>query len=117
VDSDAWYASQVKWAYENGIVSGTSNTEFSPENPINREEMATMLYRYMAYARIQLTQGKADEFKDKGQLSDWSAAAVNAMKAASFMVGTGDNSFEPRRISSRAEAAKVMAEVLKYFLK
>ena len=116
VAPDAWYAAQVKWAYENGIVNGTSDTEFSPENSINREEMATMIFRYINYARIKLLQGKADEFKDKEQLSSWSAAAVNAMKAAGFMVGTGDNNFEPGRTSSRAEAAKVVAEILRSLL-
>ncbi|HYE83153.1 MAG TPA: S-layer homology domain-containing protein [Clostridia bacterium] len=117
VSSDAWYASPVKWAFENGIVSGSSDTTFSPDSPINREEMATMLYRYAAYAQMVLPQGTEGEFKDNGQLSSWSLAAVNAMKAAGFMVGSGDNSFEPGRISSRAEAAKVIAEILKYSLK
>jgi hypothetical protein len=117
VASDAWYASQVKWVYDNGIVSGTSDTEFSPESPITREEMATMIFRYMKYAQIMLLQGETDEFKDNGQLSHWAAEAVNAMKAAGFMVGTGDNNFEPRKISSRAEAAKVIAEILKSLLK
>jgi hypothetical protein len=116
VAPDAWYAAQVKWAYENGIVNGISDTEFSPENSINREEMATMIFRYINYARVKLLTGKADEFKDKEQLSNWSAEAVNAMKAAGFMVGTGDNNFEPGRTSSRAEAAKVIAEILRSLL-
>ncbi len=117
VAPNAWYAAQVKWANENGIVSGTGDTEFSPDMPINREQMAVMLYRYIKYARLQLPQEEAEEFKDMAQLKDWSVEAVNALKAAGFMVGTGDNSFEPAKVSSRAEASKIIAEVLKYLLK
>lgn len=117
VNSDDWFALQVKWAHENGIISGTSDTKFSPDSPINREQMATILFRYMKYMGIQLPQGVANDFADKGQLSGWSVEAVNAMRAAGFMVGTGDNSFEPGRISNRAEAAKVIAEILKALLR
>ncbi len=117
VDSEAWYAAQVKWAYENDIVSGTSDTDFSPDKAINREEMAVMLFRYMRYARIKLPLGETNEFKDKLKLNDWSVAAVNAMRATGLMIGTGDNNFEPGRTSSRAEAAKVMAEIIKYLLR
>lgn len=117
VAPDSWYAEPIKWAYENGIVSGTGDTEFSPDKAINREEMAVILFRYMKYAGIKLPLEEANEFGDQSQLNDWSRAAVNAMRAAGLMVGTGDNNFEPGRTSGRAEAAKVIAELIKYLLK
>ena len=49
VQSNKFYAEPVKWAYENGITSGTDKTHFSPDRPITRGEAVTMLYRYDKY--------------------------------------------------------------------
>lgn len=46
VPEDAWYHDSVAWAYENGIVAGTSETTFSPEKPCTRAQIVTMLKRY-----------------------------------------------------------------------
>lgn len=116
VPSGIWYEKPVQWAFSTGIVSGTSDDTFSPDKSISREEMATMLYRYMAYAGYPLKNG-ADGFKDNGSISEWAREAIDAMKASGIMVGTGENTFEPGKSSSRAEAAKVVAEIIKYILK
>ena len=45
VDSDAWYADAVTWCRENGIMNGTSGTAFSPNAPMSRAMLATVLHR------------------------------------------------------------------------
>ena len=49
VQSDSWYANAVAWACENNIVFGISNKEFKPNDEISREQMVTILYRYLKY--------------------------------------------------------------------
>lgn len=46
VPAGKYYATPVKWGYENGITSGTDKTHFSPDRPITRGEVMTMLYRH-----------------------------------------------------------------------
>ena len=50
VPADSWYAEAVRWAYENGVTNGTDETHFSPDRPITRAELVTMLYRLNAQA-------------------------------------------------------------------
>lgn len=116
VPSGIWYEKPVQWALLNLIATGTSYDTFSPDKSISREEMATMLYRYLAYAGCSLQKG-AEKFEDSASLSEWAREAIDAMRASEIMVGTGENKFEPHKISSRAEAAKVVAKIIKYNLK
>ena len=48
VPVDAWFAGAVRWAAENGIVKGVSETEFAPDQQITRQDMLVMMGRYMA---------------------------------------------------------------------
>ncbi len=45
VSADAWYADEVEYCRENGLMSGTSATEFSPNTPMTRDMLITVLYR------------------------------------------------------------------------
>lgn len=57
VSSNDWYYNPVRWAYANGIVSGTSSTTFSPTTLITRQQFAVMLYAYCAYRPSSITNG------------------------------------------------------------
>ena len=46
VPSGKWYSDAICWAAQNGIVNGVSETEFAPEDPVTREQIAAILYRY-----------------------------------------------------------------------
>ena len=41
-----WYYDAVNWAKAVGVCNGTSETEFSPNDPVTREQLAAFLYRY-----------------------------------------------------------------------
>ena len=43
-------ALRVYWARANGIVTGTSDTTFTPDRPVTRQEMAAILHRYAEFA-------------------------------------------------------------------
>ena len=49
VAEGSWYADAVIWAEGNSIVNGTSETTFSPDSPITREQFASIMFRYAAY--------------------------------------------------------------------
>ncbi|MBR2421187.1 MAG: S-layer homology domain-containing protein [Oscillospiraceae bacterium] len=46
VRAGSWYAEAVAWAVEEGITVGMSKTTFGPEQPCNRAQVVTFLYRY-----------------------------------------------------------------------
>ncbi len=66
VNASQYYAPYVAWAAKNGIVSGVGNNKFAPDNTVTREQAATMLAKYRAFAgidnkaSIQEKEGLAD---------------------------------------------------------
>ena len=48
VAADADYYAAVIWGTSNGVINGTSETTFSPDDSLQRQAFATMLYRYEA---------------------------------------------------------------------
>ncbi len=104
-----WFAPYVAAAVQTGMVQGTSATTFSPEQPVTREEMATMLAR-----ALKLPAGGAARFRDSGSISSWAAASVGAVVAAGYMAGFPDGDFKPLAPTTRAQAAKVIALLVRH---
>ena len=108
VPSGAYYAPYAAWAAEAGVVSGTSPTAFSPEEPILREDMATMLYKYaMAYGH----DGAYDEtslqpFPDAGKISSYAQAPMAWAVTHGVLAGS-DGYLDPQGETTRAQAAQI----------
>ena len=55
VKAGVWYAPNVEWAAQNGIVNGTGGGKFSPGKSVTREQMAVILYNYAKFTNCDLT--------------------------------------------------------------
>lgn len=109
VPSGQWYTEAVNWAAKNGIVSGTSPGQFSPDETITREQMALMLYNYAINKGYKLSAATKAEFVDGDSVSSWAKEAVNAIAAAGILNGKTGGIFDPHTRASRAEVAVVFA--------
>ncbi|HHX14355.1 MAG TPA: hypothetical protein GX726_05320 [Clostridiales bacterium] len=113
IKSGAYYAPAVVWAINAGVTAGTSDAAFSPDQPIARQDVAVMIYRYTAYKQISLPKiTAAINFTDQGSIGDYAKAAVGAMQQANIINGYGDGSFRPQGLATRAEIAKMLCLVL-----
>lgn len=107
VKPGSYYEKAVIWAQKHGIVNGVTPTEFSPDTPITREQTATIMYRYAEYARLdRKIRGKL-EYSDKRDISKYAEDAVLWASTHNLMGGNDDGNFEPKRNTTRAEAASV----------
>lgn len=102
----AWFYDAVTWAQKNGIMGGYSNSSFAPNDPITREQLAAIFYRYAQYKGYDTTQGgmAIREFDDYESISDY------AMGAMAWAVNTGlvkgdSNLLYPKGTATRAEIA------------
>lgn len=120
VELDAYYAEAVAWGYECGISMGIEKTVFAPEEPIKREELVAMLYRYFCeYKKVSLPDnGSTLRFRDSDMISDWAVEAVESMVKAGVLNGYEQKdangvyyTFEPRRITTRAESATILGNL------
>ncbi len=114
VKEGKWYTDAVKWAYANGIVTGTSASTFSPDAPIKRQDLAAMLYN--CNNKILKLNLKAKRFYpgfgDDAQISDYAKAAVKAFYEAGMINGKSAERFDPKGTATRAEAAAMLHRLL-----
>lgn len=73
VKQGAWYYNAVIWAADNGIVKGYEDGCFYPNRPITREQMVTMLYRYMQFKGLKVDASSEDwkSFTDYANVHAW----------------------------------------------
>ena len=102
----AWFYDAVTWAQKNGIMGGYGTSSFAPNDPITREQLAAIFYRYAQYKGYDTTQGgmAIREFDDYESISDY------AMGAMAWAVNTGlvkgdSNLLYPKGTATRAEIA------------
>ena len=111
-DKNAWYWEYVKKAAAGGIVLGINDTEFGIGREITREQMAAMIYRAVRSSGLQLNRGEGTEFSDYGTISDYAKEACGFMSETGIMNGKTGGVFDPSAAATRAEAAKVIYELL-----
>ena len=112
VEADAWYAAPIFWASQAGIVTGIGDTgTFAPNDPVTREQVATMLWRYMK-AQGKDVSGSADlaAYADGSSVSGWAAEAM-AWAVDAEVFGVGTDVLRPQDDMSRAEMAATAVRV------
>ena len=106
-----WAETYIAWAKDKGIVEGVSATEFDPEAPITREQMATIFGRYALKQGIELPKdaAPAESFPDADKISEYAREFVELMRIAGILNGYEDGTFRPQNTATRAEAAKLFS--------
>ena len=99
VPEDAWYSDALRWAYSTGVVSGTSETTFSPDNYITQEQFVKMCYDLYG------VPVNGADFGIMGA-SSWAKQAWNWAYRNDIV--SGDN---PQRVLTRAEMAQVLVSI------
>ena len=109
VAAGMYYADAVGWAAANGIVNGVSETRFAPDDPITREQLAAILYRYAQFKGYDVT-GSADlgAYTDAAQISAYATAAMQWANAEGLINGDSATTINPQGNATRAEAATIL---------
>ena len=114
-----WYKDAVLWAYQTGVVSGTSATTFAPDLPVTREQIAVIL---MGYAEKVLgvtrtwTPADLSVFPDAGSVSGWAKDALADAVALGLISGAsngGQTYLEPQGSATREQVATILMEFCK----
>ncbi|WP_127583789.1 S-layer homology domain-containing protein [Paenibacillus koleovorans] len=112
---NSWYAPYVTWVSKSGVANGREDQLFAPNDSISRQDLATMLARFLKYGGIQLTAAQPKEgFVDHDQISVYAQESVYTLQQAGVIAGKGNGVFDPSANASRAEAAKMIGMIIKY---
>ncbi|MBQ8523235.1 MAG: S-layer homology domain-containing protein [Clostridia bacterium] len=109
VPNNAYYANAVKWAYHDGIVSGTSATQFSPNDLIQKQAVCLLLYRCCTAYDISLPDnGSTAQFADDSSIQSAYKTAVYRLYRAGIIEGDQNGYFNPRTSMKRIYFAQFL---------
>ncbi len=118
VAAGQYYAVPIAWAASYGIVNGYDATHFGPNDPITREQMAAILYRYagrMGYDTTAL--GDPSQFRDSGRIHAYAWTPLAWANGRGLINGKGDGVLDPTGQATRAEVAAILQRFCEGFLK
>ena len=107
VASGRYYSTAVAWAAKNGIVDGYSSTVFGVNDPVTREQFATILYRYAKYMGYSTTGSSLTGYYDANSVSSWARDAMGWAVRNGIITGSGNSRLNPTGTASRAEVAQM----------
>ena len=110
VPQDQWYSEAVRWAAAEGIVNGYGGGKFGTNDPISREQLATILYRYEQYRGGGFTGAWMIrmDYVDLAEVSDWAYEAMCWMSMNGIVNGKPGKILDPKGTATRAEAAAML---------
>ena len=109
-DTDHLY---VRKAYAAGITSGVSPTEFDPSGTLNRQQMATFIYRALQYVAANADyaytdyDSKLSTYVDRHLIDSWATESMAFMNALDLIKGVGDSCLDPRGTCTVEQAVAV----------
>ena len=113
VDNSAYYAPFVTWCNKNGIVKGISSDKFAPDDNVTREQIATIVGRYIE-SKGKTLEASKNKFVDDAKISDYAKNYVYALVNAGILKGDDTNNFRPADNLTRAEAAAIIVRANEY---
>ena len=111
VASGQWYSSAVVWAFDNGIVTGTSPSTFNPSGNITRQEFAVMMHRYAEFTGQDVSVPSyyhLNWWTDVNAVNSWAMTAMTWAVFTGLITGTGNDVLAPQGNATRAQAAVIL---------
>ena len=110
VDSAASYGEAVRWAVSEGIAGGYGGGLFGPDDPITREQLAVILYRYARHEGYDTAQGgmAVREYADYDQISSYAVEAVTWAVEAGVLTATSLDTLAPGQAATRVQTAQAL---------
>jgi len=117
VHANNWFARQVTWANQVGIVAGLGDGTFAPNDPVTREQFAVMMRNFARFMEQQGrgrftesdgTAGAWNSFPDRNSTSSWAVNSLRWANSHGFITGMDDGTIAPRGTTTRAQAASIL---------
>ena len=111
VAEGAWYAEAVRWAAAEGVVGGYGDGRFGPDDPITREQLATILFRHLVGDGAAELADWLRPYADADQIGAYAVPAMQWAVGHGVLKGDGDR-LDPQGTATRAQVAAVLHRAL-----
>ncbi len=113
VAANQWYTDAIIWGKSEGIIEGYDDGRFGTNDLVTREQMCTLLARYLKWAGYDLqTTAARSDFADQAQISTWAAESVSFCQTRGLINGRTNNMFVPKDSATRAENCAVFHRLI-----
>lgn len=109
----SYYAAAVAWAAENGVVSGYQNGYFGVSDPITREQVCTILYRFVGSPEVENVEETLARFPDRAVISEYAEIPTAWAVQNGVVSGMASGKMAPVAKASRAQAAVIVTSMHK----
>lgn len=118
VPKTASYSNAVSWSQFMSIVNGYNSTTFGPDDPITREQLAAVIFRYADFSRCDVS-GRAElsEFVDEDKVSEWAVTAMQWCVDTEIITGRAglkQGQIDPQGNATRAELCTILQRFIEY---
>ncbi len=100
----AWYGDAVLWASQQKLIGGYGGGKFGPDDPVTREQMTTIFWRYAGSP----TAGAAGNYTDTAAIAAYAVPAVNWASANQIVRPVSSGTFAPKSNATRAQVAEAL---------
>lgn len=104
----SWYWEAVQWGAQQGVTQGYEDGSFRPNEPISRQQLAVMLYRFHQGAE----GGSLEGFADAGQVASWAEEAMEWAVGQGIVGGMEGDMLAPQGNTTRAQTAAVLCRLV-----
>ena len=113
VKEGSYYADAVRWAAQNGLVSGMGEGVFAPDQMITREQIAAILFRYaQSKGKVESASVNLQSYADYEEISEYAVSAMAYAVGCGLIRGKTETTLNPRDCATRAEAAAILQRFL-----
>ena len=109
-----WYENPLRWACTMGLVQGDEQGLFHPDDTLTRQDMATMLYRFLDtfYVLEQPSGTRLGRFRDGGSVSAYARPAMEFCLENGLIQGMGEGVLTPKETATRSQSAAILERML-----
>ena len=109
VEAGMWYTDAITWTTANGIFAGYSKDKFGPDDPVTREQLTAIFYRYADYKGYKLTVTEnLDKFEDADKITDYAKMVMQWAVGNGLIKGKSENLLDPQGTATRAEISAML---------
>lgn len=103
-----WYRAAIAWAYQESVVAGMSENTFAPDATVTREQMVTMLYRFLILSEKPEEQPELNGYTDAARVSEWARPAMRWAVANGILCGMTETTLVPHGSATREQVAAIL---------
>ena len=109
VKTNQWFAGAVGWATGYGVMDGYGNGMFGPNDPVTREQLVTILYRYAKKKGMDVSKkAELGSYADAGKVGSWALDAMQWAVGSGLISGKTATTLNPADKATRAEIATMI---------